>query len=138
VQSCAIAQSYPKPVVCWPRVESQIGLVWVAFHAGCCSFARLMSVSPSFVLITKLSLLLTGIPIRLRADLSVSSISLSLSLSSEFFFARGFFHAHLPSSYPLFFFFPLLLGESSSPERCSPKLGVGGSSNLPKSFGLQG
>ncbi len=40
-----------------------------------------MSVVLSFVLITKLSLLLTGIPIRLLAHLSVSSISLSLSLS---------------------------------------------------------
>ncbi len=44
-----------------------------------------MSVVLSFVLITKLSLLLTGIPIRLLAHLSVSSISLSLSLKRVFF-----------------------------------------------------
>ncbi len=53
-----------------------------------------MSVVPSFVLITKLSLLLTGIPIRLLAHLSVSSISLSLSLSlsqASFFSHVGFF-----------------------------------------------
>jgi hypothetical protein len=137
VQSCAIAQSYPKPVVCWPRVESQIGLVWVAFHAGCCSFARLMSVSPSFVLITKLSLLLTGIPIRLRADLSVSSISLSLSLSQASFFSHvGFF---MPICLLLilcfFFFFLFCLVNLLRLSAAVPNLGWGDRAICPRVLG---
>ncbi len=69
----------------------------------------------SFVLITKLSLLVTGIPIRL-AHSSISSISPSEFFSHVSFLMRICLLIHC-------FRFSLLLGESS-PERRSSKLGV--------------